>query len=69
MCFQDIGKSWDNGIIVLCAFDRAMPHAFAEINKLVMEVKSLAYPLIDIYNSIIMPETIGSCRGFVHFVP
>ena len=68
MRFQDIGKSRDNGIIVFCAFDRAMPHAFAEINKPVMEIKSPPYPLIDIYDSIIMPETIGSCRVFVRFV-
>ena len=57
--FEDSGNCRYQRIVVFCAFQVTMSHAFAQIHKLVIKTETFINPFIDIYNGIMVPECIS----------
>lgn len=57
--FPNISHSRNKGIVILCAFKRAVSHAFAEIKQFCIKSKSFICPLVNIFYCIMVSQGRG----------
>ena len=66
--FQDVSHARDKGIVILCAFQSAVSHAFAEIKQFCVKSKAFICPAVNVFYGIMVSELVCSGMGVVVFI-